>query len=147
MTGLLDLWDDCEKILKKYFVYDKVFDLLSYDHDLDQLKHEIKTILSGEQFAPNYRLIFLHYDTDYYVFPSTPGILLTNLQIILQELNVPNYFCLIVSNHNNLSDELEYLRKNFTKDDYAISNIFCQLQNWRPNCHPNSAHDRQQLFN
>ena len=65
------------------------------------------------------------------MFPGTPGILLTNLQIILQELNVPNYFCLIVSNHNNLSDELEYLRKNFTKDDYAISNIFCQLQN----CH------------
>ncbi len=124
---MLDLWKECEDILTKYFVYDKIFDLLNYSTDIENLKKELIT-LKKEVYNNNYRFIFLHYDTDFYLYQNMPGILLTNLQIILAELDIPNYFCLIVSNHNNLDSELETLRYNFTKDTCAISNICCQLQ-------------------
>jgi hypothetical protein len=123
----LDLWKECEDLLSKYFVYDKIFDLLDYDADIQNLKKEL-TSLKKEEYNNNYRFIFLHYDTDVYLYQNMPGILLTNLQIILAELAIPNHFCLIVSNHNNLDSELETLRCNFTRDPRAISNICCQLQ-------------------
>jgi hypothetical protein len=54
--------------------------------------------------------------------------LLRNLQTILKKLNIPNYFCLIVTNHNNLEQELTYLQENITNDHSAIGVIFSQLQ-------------------
>lgn len=124
---ILDLWPECEDLLKKYFVYDKIFDLLNYDENLDDLYNELKN-LKKDAFDPNYRFIFLHYDTDYYLYPEIPGLTLTNLQKILVELNIPNYFCLIITNHFNIDKELRYLQKTFTKDDYPIGNIVSQLQ-------------------
>lgn len=134
---ILDLWNECQDSLKKYFEFDKIFDLLLYDQNLIALKTELAD-LCREEYKPNYRFIFLHYDTDFYLYPNTAGILLTNLQIILRDLDIPNYFCLIVTNHNNLSQELEYLHQHFTTDPYPISTIFCQLQKCHvsPSIHP-----------
>jgi hypothetical protein len=124
------MWDDCNTILKKHFVFDKIFNLCLYDENLNELYDELKK-LKKEQYSINYRFIFLHYDTDYYIYPKTPGILLTNLQIILTKLNIPNYFCLIITNHINLEQELQYLQKYLTNDDSPIGVIVSQLQN----CH------------
>lgn len=134
MNNMFELWLQCNALLKKYFIFDKVFDLMLYDHNFDKLKIEL-TALKKDSYDINYRFIFLHYDTDYYIYPNTPGIMLTNLQGILSDLNIPNHFCLIITNHNNLSTELEYLKDKFTIDQIAISNIFCQLQN----CHVTPA--------
>jgi hypothetical protein len=125
--GTTKLWSECEDSLKKYFVYDKIFDLFLYDTRLDQLKIELAG-LKRDKFEPNYKFIFLHYDTDFYLSPNAPGILMTNLQLILKELDIPNYFCLIITNHDRLSKELEYVRVSFTNESVPIANIFCQLQ-------------------
>lgn len=124
--SVLNLWPECDDILQKYFVYDKILDLLNYD-SIESLKSEL-SLLKKDSYPINYRFIFLHYDTDYYVYQTTPGILLTNLQIILQELDIPNYFCLIITNYNNIEKELEVLRSTFTTDSYPIGSILCQLQ-------------------
>lgn len=123
----LSLWPESEEILKKYFQFDKIFDLLPYSNDFESLKQDLIN-LKKDSYDINYRFIFLHYDTDYYVYPDAPGLVLFNLQKILVELGIPNFFCLIITNHNNLSFELEYLRKHFTTDQCAISFILHQLQ-------------------
>jgi hypothetical protein len=122
-----DLWDQCRTTLEKYFVFDKIFDLYRYDSNFNSLKQELLA-MKKEFFEPNYRFIFLHYDTDYYTYPNVPGMMLTNLQKMLVDLDIPNYFCLIITNHNNLKSELDYLNTTFTTDAYPISSIFCQLQ-------------------
>jgi hypothetical protein len=122
-----DLWPECEKILKANFVYDKIFDLLRYDNNLDLLVNELSN-LKKESYDPTYRFIFLHYDTDYYLYPGLPGITLTNLQQILVHLDIPNYFCLLVTNYPNIGHDLTYLQKTFSTDPYPIAHIVCQLQ-------------------
>ena len=123
----LELWNQCCVTLKKYFIFDKIFDLYCYDSNLNLLRQELLT-LKKETFETNYRFVFLHYDTDYYLYPGIPGVLLTNLQKLLVDLDIPNYFCLIVTNHNNLKLELEYLKNTFTKDVFSVDSIVCQLQ-------------------
>jgi hypothetical protein len=125
--NMYDLWEECNNILNKHFVFDKIFDLVEYDTDLKKLYDELNE-LKKETYDTNYRFVFLHYDTDYYLYPNSPGVLLRNLQTILKKLNIPNYFCLIVTNHNNLEQELTYLQENITNDHSAIGVIFSQLQ-------------------
>jgi hypothetical protein len=84
-------------ILKKHFVFDRIFNLIDYDLDMERLYKELRA-LRKDKFETNYRFIFLHYDTEYYITPTSPaGITLINLQKILESLDISNYFCLILT--------------------------------------------------
>jgi hypothetical protein len=83
-------------ILKKHFVFDNTFDLLKYDLHMDVLYEELK-LLRHSCYKLNYRFIFLHYDTEYYISTDYPGLTIINLQKILESLDIPNYFCLILT--------------------------------------------------
>ena len=84
--------------------------------------------LKQDHYESNYRFIFLHYDTDYYVTNDQPGLMLRNLQRILVNLDVSNYFCLILT-QQNIEKELEILRQQETTENCAIANIQNFLQN------------------
>lgn len=113
-------------ILDKYFKYDKIFDLLEYDSKMLDLYNELKT-LCRDSYEYNYRFVFLHYDTDYYIKNDQPGITLRNLQRIMWKLKIGNYFCLILS-QQDLKSELEQLRLEETTDNTAIACITHPLQ-------------------
>jgi hypothetical protein len=83
-------------ILKKYFIFDQIFNLIEYDCNIEQLYNELK-LLKRDEYEPNYRFIFLHYDTEYYIVPELAGITMINLQKILQSLDISNYFCLVLT--------------------------------------------------
>jgi hypothetical protein len=119
--------DHITPILDKYFWYDKIFDLLDYDEDLQSLYEELKQ-LSKPHYENNYRFIFLHYDTDYYITNDQPGVLLRNLQRMIWSLGIGNYFCLILS-QQNLENELDRLRIEETTEDVSIACITHPLQN------------------
>jgi hypothetical protein len=113
-------------MLDKYFKYDKVFDLFDYDQNLIGLSNELAK-LKRSNYEPNYRFIFLHYDTDYYITNNQPGLLLRNLQKILWSLDISNYHCLILS-QQDLQAELDQLRIEETADDLSIACITHPLQ-------------------
>jgi len=111
-----------EPELSKYFQYDKIFNLMDYDSNMILLYHELKK-LTKRCYKHNYRFIFCHWDTDYYLPDSTIGFTLRNLQRILVQLDIPNYFCLIIT-QQNIANELEQLRtEECVNDLYAISCI------------------------
>ena len=112
--------------LDKYFVYDQIFNLLDYDTRLDDLYNDLKS-LTKSSYESNYRFIFLHYDTDYYITNNQPGLLLRNLQRIIWALGIGNYFCLILS-QQNLQNELEQLRIEETTEQIPIACITHPLQ-------------------
>ena len=114
------------QILEKFFVFDKIFDLYDYDYDMLSLYYELQQY-TKESYDVNYRFIFLHFDTDYYITNNQPGIMLRNLQKILQDLNISNYFCLILS-QQDLQNELDTLRHEETNDDVSIQCIQHYLQ-------------------
>lgn len=113
------------QILKKFFQFDHIFNLLDYDQDMFRLYEDLKK-LQKESYEPNYRFIFAFYDTDYHL-ANQPGITLRNLQRILRTLDISNFFCLILT-QKNLARDLEILRKEETNDDCAISYIQHGLQ-------------------
>jgi hypothetical protein len=119
-------FDNVKPILDKYFKYDKIFDLYDFDMNLPQLHEELRQ-LKKQEYEPNYRFVFLHYDTDYYITNDQPGILLRNLQKIIWSLDISNYFCLILS-QQDLQPELDRLRIEETTDDVSIACITHCLQ-------------------
>lgn len=110
-------------IFKKYFIFDQIFNLIEYDSNMPRLHQELNQ-LKQNSYQNNYRFIFAFYDTQYYITHDRPGVTLLNLQRILHNLDIPNYFCLILS-QQNISDELKYLQRTETTDDCAISSIVC----------------------
>lgn len=122
--------DQTVKILEKYFVFDQIFDTAQYDLNMYQLYSDLRK-LQRESYDPEYRFIFAHYDTEYYLDKTYPGLTLLNLQRILSNLEISNYFCLILS-QQDISDKLKFLQKQETTDLTAIASI--KYQNY---CHTN----------
>lgn len=114
-----------QESLEKYFKFDQLFHLSDYDSNMQGLHSELKA-LTRDCYEPNYRFIFIHYDADYYL-PGQPGITLRNLQRIIKDLDISNYFCLILT-QQNIGAELERLRVEETNDNCAISFIQHGLQ-------------------
>ena len=112
-------------VLEKYFKFDKIFNLLSYSEDMLKLREELAQLVR-DNYDPEYRFIFLHYDTDYHL-GNQPGFILLNLQRILHGLGIPNYFCLVLT-QQELSEHLEQLRVRETNDDVSIGVIQHNLQ-------------------
>ncbi len=116
------LLDETIDILKKYFIVDRVFNLFRYDTDMDQLRAEL-LLLRKDQYEANYRFVFLHYDTEYYITQDYPGITLINLQKILENIDIPNYFCLLLS-QQDLQPMCNRVWKEFAPgDSCSIANI------------------------
>lgn len=114
------------KILDKYFVYDKIFCLQDYYHDMTILYNELK-LLTRDEYENNYRFIFLYNDTDYHISNDTPGIYLRNLQRILYRLDISNFFSLIIT-QKNIKKDLEKLRVEETNDYCSIAFIQTALE-------------------
>ena len=113
-------------ILKQYFKFDRVFNLIEYDSNMMNLYNELLE-LKKDSYEHNYRFIFLHYDTDYYITNNQPGLMLRNLQRIITSLDISNYSCLILT-QKNITNELEILRQEETTDNCAIASIQHCLQ-------------------
>jgi len=113
------------KILKSHYKFDAIFDLLKYDLDFNLLKQQLLS-LRKESYESNYRFIFLHYDTEYYITQNSPGLTLLNLQRLLSKLDIPNYFCLILTNQE-IGQSLKTLAETESTDDVPISHIVSVL--------------------
>lgn len=113
------------KVLNEFFIFDQIFDLIDFDHDMNSLYVKLEQ-LKKNHYEPNYRFIFLHYDTEYYISDKIPGVTLMNLQRVLTALDIPNYFCLILS-QQNLQSYLDWLRDHETNDSCSITCITNQL--------------------
>ena len=112
-------------ILKKYFKFDKIFNLLKYDQDMELLYDQLAE-LKKPIFESNYRFIFLHFDTDYYISKTEPGLTFLNLQRILTALDIDNYFCLIIT-QQNLENVSKIVKVITTKDSTSIAVISAML--------------------
>lgn len=112
------LTEGTEATLTKYFQFDRIFNLYDYDHDMRRLHGDLVPLVR-RCYEPNYRFIFLLYDTQYHVSNHEPGLTLRNLQRICHDLDIPNYFCLVLS-HHDVSEQLKQLAKSETTDDCAI---------------------------
>lgn len=109
-----------EEILHEYFEFDQIFDLLDYAHDMEKLHQDLLPLVR-ECYQDNYRFVFKFDDTDYHISLDQPGLTMRNLQSLLFQLDISNYFCIIVTT-NSIKDQLLCLQKEIT-DEHAIYSI------------------------
>lgn len=125
---LCDLIPEAEKIIReKYNVLD-IIKFTEYDDNIELISQRLRKIIKVN-FDPNDRIIFVHSDVDYYL-PSQinfPGFSICNLQIILNELNIPNHFVILISNHKHIDGDLNLARQLYSNDVETIQNVYTLL--------------------
>jgi hypothetical protein len=115
----------------------KTYNLLHYDQNMLLLYRDLKNFVDekfpdGIKFEDQDRLLFIHQDFDFFVHDDFPGFTLYNLQLILRELDIPNFFCAIVSNMPNYQRYTNIVCKILRNDDVpirAVSSIYPTIVN------------------
>lgn len=74
-------------------------------------------------FEPGERIVFWINDLDYFINDDFPGFSLYNLQLILRELDIPNFFCAVVSNIPNYDRYTKKIRDILRPDDVPLRAI------------------------
>ena len=80
-----------------------------YEQSQQWLEHHCQK-LHKDVFLPNERIVFVH-SKDFYVQKDTVGLILKNLQIILNEIDISNAFAILVSSNPNIDNEIEHINK------------------------------------
>jgi hypothetical protein len=78
--------------------------------------------LKEEEFKEFTRIVFYHSDPLVHTFEDLPADALIQLQKMLVYIDIPNFFCLIVSDQD-IEKELDYVCKNYCVNETAINQI------------------------
>jgi organic radical activating enzyme len=85
---------------------------------------DILTRLHKDKYDHNERIIFT-LTQDYFVKGNITGLILKNLQVLLNEIDISNYFVVILSTHSELNMELADLAK-ISQDQVPILGYVCE---------------------
>ena len=96
-----------------------------------------------EQFDPNQRIIFV-LERDFYNDHSPAGSLLQAIQIIVQDIDISNFFVCIVSSNSNLMSEYSYVKQNISWDEIAFNCYTCSGTFARLTCNHSSIDGKGQ---
>lgn len=110
----------------------------TYEQNKLQLIEQCRTLHQAE-YQPDQRIIF-SYTKDFYVNGSeSVGILLKNLQVILNEQDISNFFIIVLSTNPELSNEMVKIAK-ISSDPVPVGKIQCQgeFSSEMLKYHPNS---------
>ena len=121
MSNQLVTTNNIVAYLKKYFNVVAVIDLFHYDYCPVAL-YEVLLNLKKDKFDTTDRIVFIFNDTDYY-YKNQHGFILNNLQKILNKLDIPNYFCIILTHQSYIKNEVLTV-SNQDKTPIAVFDIF-----------------------
>jgi hypothetical protein len=65
-----------------------------------------------DHYDPNDRILIYHYDTDFYQEGGGSGFIISNLMTCLNHLDISECFCLLLTNHYGISNEINQLSTN-----------------------------------
>ena len=104
-----------------YFNIIAVITVTDYDYCPTRLFKLLES-LKKDTFDLNDRIIFLFDDTEYYI-DQKYGVTLHNIQKILYRLDIPNYFCIILTHQDYRISEIVDVQKLYGHDPYGIGTI------------------------
>lgn len=84
---------------------------LSYSQARSWLIEQCDSVYK-EEYRPDERIVFLHRRGDFYVHGQNIGLITRNLQVIIDDLKISNWFVIVCSTNKNLPQELELVGKN-----------------------------------
>jgi MoaA/NifB/PqqE/SkfB family radical SAM enzyme len=89
--------------------------------------------LYAEQYQPNDRIVFVQTQGDIYVKKQQLGQIVRNLQIVLNEVDISNWFVTLVSSNPAVCTELESARQLLpVSEEKPITGIYVAENAWQP---------------
>ena len=101
-------WFKIAQLLQEKYTIVAEIDLLTLDSNPQLLYHALK-LAYKECYKPNDRILIYHYDTDFYYAKGSPGFTISNLMTCLKSLDISVNFCLLLTNHYGISNEINQL--------------------------------------
>ena len=74
-------------------------------------------------YDENERIVFYCYEPLKHSFDDLPADLLIQLQKMLVYIDIPNFFCLLVTNNENVKKELKYVCDHYAVNEQPIEVI------------------------
>jgi len=117
------------EILKSQFDIVDVIDLDQWHNSTYELSQQWLEQTCKQIYRPvfenNQRIVFTQQKGDIYVKNETIGLILRNLQIILNEVDISNFFVIILSTNTDLQKQLDLI-KSLSLDNVLITGITCE---------------------
>lgn len=117
------------KILQNDYKLVDIVDLDQWPDHYDQAKKWLRQKLQSihkDCFDSKERIIF-KLTKDYFVKTDTTGLILKNLQLLLNEVDISNFFVIVLSTNAELISELQQLNI-MSQDAVAVTGIVCSGQ-------------------
>lgn len=84
-----------------------------------------------EEYNPNDRIVIVQDQSDSYDYTDLPGKSIIQLQKFLRQIDISNWFVIVVSGNPNIANELLKIRNLYANNDDVISHIKIDL-NFKP---------------
>lgn len=117
-------------IVKTVIDLDQWYNYDSYDDSCQWLTEQCRQAYQ-ETFEPNERVVFTQTQGDTYVKNQNIGLIIRNLQIAINEIDISNCFCIVLTANPNIHKELEHARQ-LVSDETAIECYILNGIQWSP---------------
>ena len=112
-----------EQVLPKNITVKGVVNLSDYSWSTDRLLADKLTTFREESFEDDCRIVFYHSEELDKSFDNLPADMLIKLQMLLVEVDIPNFFCLLVSD-SIIKADVEYVCDHYAVNEIPI-NLIC----------------------
>ena len=86
----------------------------NYSKAQEWLENQCREIFQ-EEYTPQQRIIFTLTDGDYYVKSDLVGLILKNLQHMLTEVDISDFFVILITSNPDIKTEIKIIEKNIQK--------------------------------
>ena len=132
-----------EELQQKY----KIVKIIELDHwhtmDYEAAQSWLESALVNVRkdiYEEQERIVFVQREGDVYVQNESVGLIIRNLQILVNEKDISNFFIIVVSANPGLTTELEFINR-ISQDPVPLTGICVPDLNWQPKIiekHPTS---------
>lgn len=112
--------NDLQQIIGPAYNIIEAFDLVKFDNLSERDIHNLLQPLHKLEFAKNELIIFYCFSPLAHRFDDMPAETLCRLQKILVYVDIPNFFCLVITNNDNMQSELNFVCDRYAKNETPI---------------------------
>ena len=88
----------------------------------DKHLHDFLTSVYQSEYSTNFRILIVQDCEDTYDYEDLPGRAICTLQKYASQIDISNFFILVITGNKNISSELAQVQKLYSTDSYSIQN-------------------------
>jgi radical SAM protein with 4Fe4S-binding SPASM domain len=91
-----------------------------YQPNGDKHLHDFLTSVYQPEYKPNFRILIVQDCVDTYDYADLPGLAICTLQKYISQIDISNFFVLVITGNKNISTELKHVQKLYSTDLCSI---------------------------